>query len=45
LRYVDPITGKQITKSAGTPDEGKAIGAAAVCRISYEPDDIKPRAG
>ncbi len=30
LRYVDPVTGKQKTKSAGTPDEAKAIGAAAV---------------
>lgn len=25
LRYVDPLTGKQKTKSAGTPDEGDAI--------------------
>ena len=30
LRYVDPLTGKQQTKSAGTRDEAKAIGAAAV---------------
>ncbi len=30
LRYVDPISGKQKTKTAGTPDESKAIGAAAV---------------
>ena len=28
LRYVDPITGKQITKSAGTDDEGNATKAA-----------------
>ena len=30
LRYIDPVTGKQKTKSAGTVDEEKAIGAAAV---------------
>lgn len=30
LRFVDPVTGKQKTKSAGTPDEDKAIGKAAV---------------
>ncbi len=30
LRYVNPITGKQKTKTAGTTDESKAIGAAAV---------------
>ena len=30
LRYIDPLTGKQKTKSAGTPDEAEAIGAAAV---------------
>ncbi|MCX7424464.1 MAG: site-specific integrase [Planctomycetia bacterium] len=30
LRYVDPITGKQKTKSAKTPDESAAIGKAAV---------------
>ncbi len=30
LRYVDPLTGQQKTKSAGTADEAKAIGAAAV---------------
>ena len=28
LRYVDPLTGKQKTKSAGTADEGEAIKAA-----------------
>ena len=28
LRYIDPLTGKQKTKSAGTPDEGEAIEAA-----------------
>jgi integrase len=28
LRYVDPLTGKQRTKSAGTPDEATAIKAA-----------------
>ncbi len=30
LRYVDPVTGKQQTKSAGTPIEATAIGKAAV---------------
>ena len=30
LRYIDPVSGQQKTKSAGTPDESKAIGAAAV---------------
>jgi len=30
LRYVDPLTGKQRTKSAGTPHEAEAIGRAAV---------------
>ena len=30
LRYVDPTTGRQKTKSAGTADEATAIGAAAV---------------
>jgi len=30
LRYVDPLTGKQKTKSAGTPHEAEAIGRAAV---------------
>ena len=30
LRYVDPLTGKQKTKSAGTSDEATAIGKAAV---------------
>jgi integrase len=30
LRYVDPVTGKQKTKSAGTADEETAIGKAAV---------------
>jgi len=30
LRYIDPTTGKQKTKSAKTADEVKAIGAAAV---------------
>lgn len=30
LRYDDPITGKPVTRSAGTADEEKAIGAAAV---------------
>ena len=30
LRYIDPLTGRQKTKSAGTADEAKAIGAAAV---------------
>jgi len=30
LRYVDPTTGKQKTRTAGTSDESKAIGAAAV---------------
>ncbi len=30
LRYVDPVTGKQKTKSAGTSDEATAIGKAAV---------------
>ena len=28
LRYIDPLTGKQKTKSAGTSDEGEAIKAA-----------------
>lgn len=30
LRFIDPVTGKQKTKSAGTADEGEAIGKAAV---------------
>ena len=30
LRFIDPVTGRQKTKSAGTADEAKAIGAAAV---------------
>ena len=30
LRYVDPLTGKQQTKTAGTANEAEAIGAAAV---------------
>ena len=30
LRFIDPVTGKQKTKSAGTPDEKKAIGQAAL---------------
>jgi integrase len=30
LRYVDPLTGKQKTRSAGTSDEETAIGKAAV---------------
>jgi hypothetical protein len=30
LRYIDPVSGKQKTKSAGTPDESEAIGKAAV---------------
>jgi integrase len=30
LRYIDPISGKQKTKSAGTADEATAIGKAAV---------------
>jgi integrase len=28
LRYIDPVTGKQKTKTAGTPDESEAIKAA-----------------
>ena len=34
LRYVDPLTGKQKTKSAGTADEAAAIGKAAVGKTS-----------
>jgi integrase len=30
LRFVDPVTGRQKTKSAGTADEGAAIGKAAL---------------
>ena len=30
LRFIDPVTGKQKTKTAGTPDEDAAIGKAAV---------------
>ena len=30
MRFVDPVTGRQKTKTSGTPDEAKAIGAAAV---------------
>ena len=30
LRYVDPVSGQQKTKPAGTPDESAAIGKAAV---------------
>lgn len=30
LRYIDPFTGRQVCKSAGTANERQAIGAAAV---------------
>jgi integrase len=30
MRYIDPVTGKQVAKSAGTRDREKAIGKAAV---------------
>ena len=45
LRYVDPLSGKQRTKSAGTSDEATAIGKAAVWQDELTTGRISPRAG
>ena len=42
LRYVDPTTGRQKTKSAGTADEAMAIGAAAVWQDELRTGDVQP---
>ena len=42
LRYIDLVSGKQKTKSAGTPDEDTAVGRAASRRPTIRGAESRP---